>query len=200
MTGRRIEGPASLAALAAALLLTNAADRYLDRVGEAAPVSPDLLLTRLPPIDASWLYWWGAAGFVVLAVAAAVLRERDRWPFLVRSYAFVLAARAGLMILTPLHIPAGAVSVDHGFLYWTVGRHLTTHHDLFFSMHTALPFLGALVFRDRPVRLACGALSVVMAATVLLLKTHYSIDVAGAYLVTYALYHLQLRWVEPMVK
>jgi membrane-associated phospholipid phosphatase len=197
--GRRSEEIASAAALAAALVMTNAADRYIDRVGESAPVSPDLLLSRLPTVDLSWLYWWGAAAFIALAVAAAVSRERGRWPFLARSYALVLAARAGLMTLTPLHIPAGAVSVDHGFWYSSVGRHLTTHHDLFFSMHTAMPFLGALVFRDKPVRLACGLLSILMGATVLLLKTHYSIDVAGAFLVTYALYHFQRRWLEPAI-
>ena len=62
----------------------------------------------------------------------------------------LVASRAGLMVLTPLH------------------------HDLFFSM--------------------------LMGITVLLLKTHYSLDVAGAFLVTYAPYRLQRRWLEPMVR
>jgi len=104
------------------------------------------------------------------------------------------------MILTPLHIPAGAVSVDGGLLYASLGRHLTVHNDLFFSMHTAAPFLGALVFRDRWVSRVCMGFAVLMGVTVLLLKTHYSLDVAGAFLVTYALYRLQRRWLEPPIR
>lgn len=197
---RRTELVLSLAALAGAVALTNVADRYVERAGETAGVSPDFVLSRLPAVDVTGLYWWGAAAFVAFALGAAFLRERGRLAYLARAYAVLLAARAGLMILTPLHIPEGAISVDNGLLYASLGRHLTVHHDLFFSMHTAMPFLGALVFRDRAVALACAGFSVLMGATVLLLKTHYSLDVAGAYLVTYALYRLQRRWLEPAVR
>jgi hypothetical protein len=195
---RRTELAVSLSALAAALAATNLADRYVDRIGETAPVSPDFLLNRLPAVDLSAVYWWGAAAFILFATSAAVLRERERLAFIARSYALLMLFRAGLMILTPLHIPQGAVSVDSGLIYTSVGRHLTTHNDLFFSMHTAMPFLGALVFRDRLDSAVCLAFSVLMAATVLLLKTHYSLDVAGAFLVTYAVYKLQERWLEPL--
>lgn len=199
-TARRMELAVSASALALSLALTHAADAYIERVGETAPVSPDLVLRHLPAVDVSGVYWWGAAAFVLFASAAALLRERDRLAFLARSYALLIAARAGLMILTPLHIPAGAISVDSGPIYASVGRLLTTHHDLFFSMHTAAPFLAALTFRDPAVRRVCLGFSVLLAATVLLLKTHYSLDVAGAYLVTYALYRLQRRRLEPLLR
>lgn len=190
----------SFAALAAALLLTGAADRYVDAIGPAASTSPDLVLRHLPSLQVAWLYWWGALAFVAFACAAAFLRERGRWGYLARSAALVIAARAVLMCLTPLRIPDGAVSVDSGLIYSTVGRHLTTHNDLFFSMHTAMPFLGSLVFRDRAVRAACLAFAFLMGATVLLLKTHYSLDVAGAFLVPYALHRFQGRWLEPALR
>lgn len=199
-SARRAELAVSIGALGLALALTHAADLYLDRLGDRAPVSPDLVLRHLPAVDVSAVYWWGAAGFVVFAAAAALLRERDRLAFLARSYALLILARCGLMILTPLRLPAGAVSVDSGPLYSSIGRLLTTHNDLFFSMHTAAPFLAALAFRDRWVKRVCAAFSVLLAATVLLLKTHYSLDVAGAFFVTYALYRLQRRWLEPWVR
>ena len=197
---RRVEFVLSLAALFGALALNHAADGYIERVGEKAPVSPDLILRHLPAVDVSLIYWWGAAAFVVFATAAALLRERDRLAFFARSYAFVIAARAGFMVLTPLHIPAGAISVDDGLLFSSVGRMVTVHHDLFFSMHTAMPFFGALLFRDRVVRAVCGAFALLMGVTVLLLKTHYSLDVAGAILIPYALFHFQRRWIEPAVR
>jgi hypothetical protein len=197
---RRGELVGSLAALAAALALNHAADGYIERVGETAAVSPDLVLRLLPSVDVSALYWWGAAAFVVFASAAALLRERPRLAYFARIYALLIAARSCLMVLTPMHIPAGAISVDGGMIYGSVGRLVTVHHDLFFSMHTAAPFLASLLFRDAWIRGVCRAFSVLLAATVLLLKTHYSLDVAGAFLVTYALYHFERRWIEPAVR
>lgn len=197
---RRVEFVLSALALLAAFALNHFADGYVERVGETAHTSPDLVLRHLPGVDVSAVYWWGALAFVVFALGAAFLRERDRLAYLARAYALVIAARACLMVLTPLHIPDGAISVDAGMLYSSVGKMVTVHHDLFFSMHTAMAFLGALVFRDRFVRWVCAGFSVLMAVTVLLLKTHYSLDVAGAYLVTYALYRLQRRYLEPPVR
>lgn len=200
MKASSLELPFSCAALAAALALNRAADVYIERVGATAPMSPDTVLSRLPSLDVSAVYWWGAAAFLAVAVAAALLRERDRLGYLARSYAVLIAARAVLMVLTPLHIPAGAVSVDAGVIHDSVGRMMTVHHDLFFSMHTAAPFLASLTFRGRALRAVFLGFSVLLAVTVLLLKTHYSLDVAGAYLVTYALFHFQRRWLEPAVR
>jgi membrane-associated phospholipid phosphatase len=151
-------------------------------------------------LDVSWVYWWGATAFVVFAMIMALSRERARLGYFARAYAVLITARAVLMNLTPLHIPAGAVSVDGGMIYGTVGKLVTVHHDLFFSMHTAAPFLASLLFRDAWIRGVCRAFAVLLGATVLLLKTHYSLDVAGAFLVTYALYRLQRRFLEPAVR
>jgi membrane-associated phospholipid phosphatase len=197
---RRVELVLSLAFLGTALLANRLANVYITRVGETAPVSPDLVLGWLPGVDVSFVYWWGAAAFIAFAVFFALRRERARLGLFARSYGVLIIARAGLMTLTPLHIPEGAISVDAGVIYSTVGRLMTSHHDLFFSMHTAAPFLAALLFRDRWVSAVCAAFAVVMGITVLLLKTHYSLDVAGAFLVTYALYRLQRRWLEPAIR
>lgn len=190
----------SVAALAAALVFNRFADAYIERVGETAPVSPDLVLRHLPGVDVSVIYWWGAAAFVAFAAVTALARERGRLAYFARAYAVLVASRACLMVLTPLHIPEGAISVDGGLIYGSIGKMVTVHHDLFFSMHTASPFLASLLFRDRWARGVCAAFAVLMGATVLLLKTHYSLDVAGAFLVTYALYRLERRWLEPLAR
>ena len=197
---RKGELAVSIGALLAAMAFNHLADGYIERVGEHAPVSPDLILRHLPGIDVSALYWWGAAAFVAFATVVALWREMPRLAYFARAYAVLVAARACLMVLTPLHIPDGAISVDAGVIHDSIGTMLTVHHDLFFSMHTASPFLACLLFRDRWASLVCFGFALLMAATVLLLKTHYSLDVAGAFLVTYALYKLQRRFVEPRVR
>lgn len=187
------------AALAGALIFNRAANVYIQRVGETAPISPDLILRYLPSVDVSLLYWWGATAFGVFAAAVALLREREKLAYFARAYTVLIVARACLMTLTPMHIPEGAVSVDSGIIYSSFGQMVTVHHDLFFSMHTAAPFLAALLFREGWARAISLTFSIVMGVTVLLLKTHYSIDVAGAYLATYSLYRFQLLWLEPAV-
>lgn len=197
---RKGELALSVAALFAAMAFNHRADAYIERVGNRAPVSPDLILRHLPGVDVSVIYWWGAAAFVAFATVYALLRERPRLAYFARMYAVLVFARACLMTLTPLHIPDGAISVDAGVIHDSIGTMLTVHNDLFFSMHTASPFLASLLFRERWASRVCFAFALLLAATVLLLKTHYSLDVAGGFLVTYALYRLERRWLEPRIR
>jgi membrane-associated phospholipid phosphatase len=190
----------SVGALGAAMVFNRFADVYIERVGEHAPVSPDLILRHLPGVDVSTIYWWGALSFALFATVTALLRERGRVAYFARAYALLVVARACLMVLTPLHIPTDAISVDSGVIYGSFGQMMTVHHDLFFSMHTASPFLASLLFRERWASRICMGFAVLLGVTVLLLKTHYSLDVAGAFLVTYALYRLEHRWIEPLVR
>jgi hypothetical protein len=87
-----------------------------------------------------------------------------------------------------MKLSAQALPVEGDPLFNAVGRFFTFRHDLFFSCHTAVPFLGFLLFRDRWARAVSLSLSLLLAAAVLLARQHYSIDVFGAYFITYALY------------
>lgn len=191
---RAVELAAALAALGASLWLNRAAGRLADTLGSHAHTAPDLLLGWLPFVDTRLLFVWGFAGFVALAVGAGALRERRRAAYLLWIYALLISVRSFFIILTPMQSPEGAPVMGGDWIFDVVGRHLVFRHDLFFSSHTALPFLGYLVFRDRWVRLAFLGLSVLMAATVLLGRFHYSIDVFAAYFITYAVYRGEIRW------
>lgn len=63
--------------------------------------------------------------------------------------------------------------------------------DLFFSGHTGLPFLVALIFWSSPrIRYFFLALSMFFAVTVLLMHLYSSIDVASAYFITYTIFSI----------
>ena len=66
---------------------------------------------------------------------------------------------------------------------------LSLQNDMFFSGHTAIPFLGLLLFK-RPVRyfFLCG--SIRMGVVVLLIHVHCSIDVVAAFFMTYTSYRM----------
>lgn len=185
----RREVALSVAAFFASLALNAAAVRYVEVAGNLVPPVPDTVLNLLPLVDTRFVYLWGAGAFVVLAVATCLTLERDRLAYIARLYAALIAVRSGVMVLTPMHVPAGEMGLE-GHPAFAALRYFTVHNDLFFSLHTALPFLGFLIFRTKRVRWACLGFSIMLAAAVLLGRNHYSIDVAGAYLITFAVFRL----------
>jgi hypothetical protein len=79
---------------------------------------------------------------------------------------------------------------------------ISFQNDMFFSGHTAIPFLGFLLF-DGKIRyfFLCG--SICMGTVVLLMHLHYSIDVFSAFFITYCCYrvgNVLLEKIEPHIK
>ena len=183
-------------ALAAAMLINLAAGKMADAAGEAAGTSPDLLLGWLPHRDTSVLFIYGFTFFLLWLSYAAVRYERRRIPRILWAYAVLVIVRSFFIILTPMNVPPGQAVVAGDPLFEVFGRFLTFKHDLFFSSHTALPFLAFLLFRGPWVRLSFLAISLVLGATVLVGRFHYSIDVFAAFFITYGLHKLELQKIQ----
>lgn len=179
-----------------------------------APTVPDTLLAvvpRLPALAHVNYYLWLACYFP----PAFYLLWRDR-----RLFArFILLDGAlsltrGLMIpLTGLGPPVGAdVNALRPFAYWqtwwklvdpwralvggSAGVYLTK--DMFFSGHVATTFLLFLFGRRlgrAPARVFLS-LHLFTLAVVFLSHLHYTIDVIGAYAVTFALFTLGDPWLR----
>jgi membrane-associated phospholipid phosphatase len=92
--------------------------------------------------------------------------------------------RSFFISLTHLGIPADAI-LPSGPHLWSM---IIFKNDLFFSGHTALPFLGFLIFRKEKIRAFFLVMTVILAATVLLMHVHYSIDVFAAFFIAYGSY------------
>lgn len=183
-------------ALAAAMLINLAAGKMADAAGETAGTSPDLLLGWLPHWDTSILFIYGFAFFLLWLIIASFRYERTRIPRILWAYAVLVIVRSFFIILTPMHTPPGQAAVAGDPLFALFGRFLTFKHDLFFSSHTALPFLAFLLFRKPGVRLSFLAVSLLLGATVLIGRFHYSIDVFAAFFITYGLHKLEARKIQ----
>lgn len=184
------------AALAAAMVVNQYAGRLADANGENAHTSPDLLLAWLPHWDTSILFIYGFALLLLWLVCASVRYERRRIPRILWAYAVLVVVRSFFIILTPMRTPPDHAVVAGDPLFAIFGRFLTFKHDLFFSSHTATPFLAYLLFRGRWVSLSFLAVSILMAATVLIGRFHYSIDVFAAFFITYALHTLEAKNIQ----
>jgi len=184
------------AALAGALVINQSAGRLADANGENAHTSPDLLLAWLPHWDTSILFIYGFTFLLLWLIYAAVRYERRRIPRILWAYAVLVVVRSFFIILTPMRTPPDHAVVAGDPLFAVFGRFLTFKHDLFFSSHTATPFLAFLLFRGPWVSLSFLAISILMAATVLIGRFHYSIDVFAAFFITYAVHTLEAKNIQ----
>jgi ABC-type multidrug transport system fused ATPase/permease subunit len=159
---------------AVSIFLALAAKVYADQfVGSAIP---DLILDHIPRIDTSFFFYQGAFALVAV-ILVAVYCLPQYIPFILASVASFYLIRSCLMVTT--HLPAA---------------YAPSGNDLFFSGHTGLPFLMALVFwRYAILRYFFVFASVVAGISVLLSHVHYTIDVLAAYFITYSIYKICVR-------
>lgn len=173
---------------------------------------PDLVLSRVPYVawvaDANYLLWLAAYLPVSLALLWAAPRRFARYTV---TAGLVSLARGATLVMTGLGAPdpahagpgLGARRPLEAFVEllspWDVfakdamAAYLTK--DLFFSGHTATTFLLLLyVWRWPALRAAALAGHVLVVASVFLSHLHYTIDVAGAYAVAFAIHALREGW------
>ena len=147
----------------------------------------DLILDVIPVVDLNFIIIEGA--FLAIALGALLVFSQPRTVlFSLKAIALFIVIRAFFISLTHVGIHPDNIVPGYG-LFDAMYSYLNFQTGLFFSGHTGLPFLMALVFWDKPhVRYALIALSVVFAVAVLLAHIHYSIDVFAAPFMAYGIF------------
>ncbi len=157
----------------------------------SSPVT-DLILSNTPIFDLDGIFVWGAIALWAFTILM-LFREPRKIPFAFKSIALFVVVRSIFISLThigpfPTGLPAdpGSVISNSKILF-----DLFYGKDLFFSGHTGLPFLFALLFWENTIlRNIFIVASVFFGAIVLLAHFHYSIDVLAAFFITYSIYRL----------
>lgn len=135
----------------------------------------DLFLDHLPLVDVSLLFIDGAVLMAILILLLGFFHPR-RLPSLLHNIALLYSFRAIALTLTHLGPPLS--EAPPVVLGDTITDRFVGGADYFFSGHTALPFIIALIFWDKPwVRYLFLALTVIFGFSALLGHLHYSIDV-----------------------
>lgn len=157
---------------------------------------PDLVLDHLDSIDFSFLFVYGYTALVAGLFLYPLLFRIRVLHVAAIQFSLLLILRSLFMVFTHLETPAGSVSVSFPWFF----RALYFENDMFFSGHTAMPFLGFYLFRGSPLRYVFLVGSMVMGVVVLAMHLHYSIDVFGAFFMTYCSYRIGnvvLRRIDP---
>jgi hypothetical protein len=152
----------------------------------------DIILSNIPVFDVDGIFVFGPFIFWAFIFLLCVHRPQ-RVPFLAKSIAIFVIIRAGFVTLThigpfPYQVP---INYNSDWIWW-----LSQGGDLFFSAHTGLPYLMALIFGalNKWYFYIFTAVAVFFGIVVLLGHLHYSIDVAAAFFITYSIYSIAIRW------
>ena len=150
----------------------------------------DLLLDNLPIVDLNFIIVETALLSIVVGVAYVVFWKPRYILFSVKALALFNITRSFFISLTHMGIYPGQIEPGAG-IFDGIYLYFSFQTGFFFSAHTGLPFLFALIFWNRPlVRNLFLAVSFVFATAVLLAHIHYSIDVLAAPFMAYGIFEI----------
>ncbi|MCR4334046.1 MAG: hypothetical protein NUV60_03505 [Patescibacteria group bacterium] len=147
----------------------------------------DLFLDNLPIVDLNFIIIEGAFFSIVLGTLYVLSKPRSVL-FTLKALSIFIIIRALFISLT--HVGFYPIHLDPGVGFFAdLYSYLNFQLGFFFSGHTGLPFLIALIFwGNRQARLVFISLSAVFGAAVLLAHIHYSIDVLAAPFMAYGIF------------
>jgi len=166
---------------------------YTNRVGAA--IAPDLILELIPPIDLEFVFTYGYLFVLFIFFAYPLFFKPKEIHEVISQFSLLVMIRSFFICFTHLKAPVDAIVVEFPWLI----SHLSFHNDLFFSGHTAFPFLGFLLFQESKIKYFFLAASIIMGITVLLMHVHYSIDVCSAFFISYGSYKIG-KWFLKLVR
>ncbi len=150
----------------------------------------DIVLSNTQVYDLDQIFVYGTWFLVLVIIALCVLHPK-RLPFVLKSIALFVFIRSVFLTLTHLAPFPNQITIDPTSLL----RYFMFGADLFFSGHTGLPFLMALLFwEDLYLRIFFIILSLTFAVVVLLSHLHYTIDVVSAFFITYSIFCIAEVW------
>ncbi len=188
----------SLAFLAASLVVNLYAGQYAD--SRESNAVTDLILSNIRVYDVDIIFVYGILALIFLILFLS-LAKLNCLPFIASSIALFVLIRSGFIILTHIAPFPTHVIVDPTGLFSGLFNKFSFTSDLFFSGHTGLPYLMALVFwQDKFWRYFFIALAAFFGVVVLMGHLHYSIDVLAAFFITYSIYHLAVTFFQPQKK
>ena len=145
----------------------------------------DIILSNIPVFDVDGIFVYGPVIYWVI-IGLYLLAHPRKMPFSLKSIGLFLLIRSAFISMTHIGPFIPNATTTGGIL-----GVFTTGNDLFFSSHTGLPFLMALIFwDDKNLRHFSLAASVFFGAIVLMAHLHYTIDVFGAFFITFSIFSI----------
>lgn len=177
----------SLVMLVMSLLINFYAGTYATE--KASNSVTDIILSNVRVFNLDEVFVYGTFFFWIFFMFIC-FRHPYKIPFSLKAISLFTVIRSIFISLTHIGPFPGQVVLDSGHLSAIISK-FSFGADLFFSGHTGLPFLLALIFWETKIlRIIFILSSISFAVVVLLAHLHYSIDVLSAFFITYTIFHL----------
>ncbi len=151
----------------------------------SSPVT-DIVLSNIRVYDVDLFFVYGPWVWWVILSLLTMLKPH-KIPFMVKNIALFLLVRSVFITLTHIGPFPTSLLIEPTKL----SSMFTSTGDLFFSAHTGAPFLMTLVFwKEKIYRYILLATSLFFGIVVLMGHIHYTIDVVGAFFITYSIYSM----------
>jgi len=150
----------------------------------------DIVLSNTRVYDLDGFFVFGPVALALFVFFLCFLHPQ-KLPFTLKSIALFILIRSVFISITHIGpFPDQLVIVTGA----SIIKNFTFGGDLFFSAHTGLPFLLAMIFyKSKTLRYLFMIAAILFGAVVLLSHRHYSIDVLSAFFITYAIYHIAIK-------
>ncbi len=148
----------------------------------------DIILSNIRRFDVDGFFIYGPI-ILFTIVSIICIYNPKKIPFILKNIALFTVIRSIFISLTHLGpFPMQAIVESTNLI-----NKFTFGGDLFFSGHTGIPFLMALIFwQNKKLRYFFLLYSIFMGTIVLLGHYHYSIDVLAAFFITYTIFDISL--------
>ena len=155
----------------------------------SAPVT-DLILSNIRAYDVGGIFVWGSVALLFVGLTVG-LRKIQCAPFMMKGIALFTLIRSFFVVLTHISAFPTHIVIESSFFNAGIFNGIFTGNDLFFSGHTGLPFLFALMFWENKIlKTIFLGFSILFAMVVLLGHIHYSIDVLSAFFISYGIFQI----------
>ncbi len=150
----------------------------------------DIVLSNTRVYDVDLFFIYGTLALCLFVICLCFSHPKYL-PFVLKSIAIFTLIRAVFISLTHINVYPLHVALDSVFFQDALFKGILTGSGLFFSGHTGLPFLLALMFwENKKLRFFFIGCSIFFGLVMLLGHLHYSIDVLSAFFITYAIFDL----------
>ncbi len=150
----------------------------------------DVLLDNLPVVNLNFIIIETALITMLVAVIFLIFFRARYILFSFKALAVFNITRALFISLTHIGVYPGQITPGAGLLDG-IYSYFNFQTGFFFSAHTGLPFLFALIFwKEKKLRYILLSLSFIFAVGVLFAHVHYSIDVLAAPFMAYGIFKI----------
>lgn len=172
-----------------AIIIQKYADNYVVKTGWT--VVWDIFLNNIPVYDIDKFIIFSTLTCTFLTLILLIYKP-SHLIFTIKSLALFVIIRSFFISLTHLWIhPHQIVFDSNDIWFWLYNLLYNSNNDFFFSWHTGIPFLLALIFQNEKFwRNIFFLTSFIFWVSVIIGHIHYSIDVFAAPLITYSIYSI----------